>query len=88
MLIMVDLRGYYIIYGPAYANRRADVLLSVLSCLKILFPQTVEKGASVFESSTEVFCCSRGKCNFAANARGHPLTLLFALLLGSAAILP
>ena len=52
--------------------------------------QTVEKGASVFASQTEVFCCSRGDLCNGANARavGHPLTLLFALLLGSAAILP
>jgi len=51
--------------------------------------QTVEKGASVFESSTEVFCCSGDTCN-GANARAvwHPLILLFALLLGSAATLP
>ena len=51
--------------------------------------QTVENGASVFESSTEVFCCSGDTCN-GANARAvwHPLILLFALLLGSAAILP
>ena len=51
--------------------------------------QTVEKGASVFETSTEVFCCSGDDdtpCN-GANARavGHPLILLFALLLCSAA---